>query len=168
MSFLLLVWKHRKVFAALALFAAIVLALAGYGAQQYKAGAQAVQTKWAADTAARDAAVAKQLAELEATARATRARNEAILDAYTSKLDTITADRDSLARRMHDYQVRERALSSAADQRGAVAGAEEPSGPREVDAAFDAYDNACRRDAAQLEALIRQIQRQLDTSATAG
>lgn len=70
------------------------------------------------------------------------------------RLAAITADNVSLAGRLRDADARTRALSAAARGATGNAGAAgESAGPRAaaaVDAALDAYDTACRRDAERL------------------
>jgi hypothetical protein len=166
MSWITLLWKYRKpvgVLAAVLIAAGLIL---GYGRARYNegyaVGASEVQAKWDADAATRDAEVIRMAREHAARDAATRARNDEVINGYQKEIARIASDRDSLARRLHDYEVRLRALSEAASQPGAAGAAGESEAPRSVDAALDAYDAACRRDAARLDALIRQVQAQLD------
>lgn len=98
------------------------------------------------------------------------ATNEAALNDYQSKLADIIADRDSLAKRLRNSQARTcRATGAQADNRPAVITTSPESSSEEAvdryterkDAALDELDSACRQDAAQLDALIRQLMPQL-------
>lgn len=71
--------------------------------------------------------------------------------ATMDRLAAITRDNVSLASRLRDYDASLRALSEVADGAPGNAGAPgESGGPRAVDAALDAYDKSCQRDAERL------------------
>jgi len=140
---------------------AIVLLLALWAVHHhgYNAGKERIQAAWDKDRAARaevDARVVQAQAQIEA---ANRARNEAIEHEYQQKLAAIAADRDSVAGRVREYETRIRSLSAAqaTGQRGLDVVAGIASRQREVDAAFDAYDRACRSDAVRFKALQDEI-----------
>lgn len=139
--------------------AVLLLALWAIHHHGYTSGKATVQADWDKDRAARaevDAKVVQAQAQLEA---ANRARNEAIEHEYQQKLAAIAADRDSVAGRVREYETRIRSLSAAqaTGQRGLDVVAGIASRQREVDAAFDAYDRACRSDAVRFKALQDEI-----------
>ena len=134
--------KYWKVGAGLIL---VVLLIAGYAYwhhQVYQSGVDAKQLEWDADNAKRDAAQA-----------AKDAQNVEVIRGYDKKLQVIAADRNSLAKRLHDYQI-----SALQGARGSVETGPQSGGQATVDGRLDAYDAACRADAAQLDALIEAIQ----------
>lgn len=168
MSWIPLLWRYRKILGAVLVVVAVAYAVIDYGRDKYDEGRAAVQAKWDADSAARNTEIERIIGEQRANDAATKARNEEIIHVYQEQISRIAADRDSLARRLRDNEVRSRALSEAEYQRGVADAAAQSGGPRNVDEALDAYDRACRSDAAQLEALIRQIRGQLDSAKNAG
>lgn len=165
MSWLTLALRYRKYIAALAVVFVIAGAVVSYGRARYNEGVAHVRAQWSADTKARDAETARVAQEYAARTAATVARNDEVLNGYQDEISRIAADRDSVARRLREYKIRERSLSAAADKPGAVGAGAEPKGEAAADGALDAYDSACRRDAAQLDALIRQVRGQLDKPA---
>lgn len=122
-------------------------------------GRAEIQAKWDADRAARAAVDARIVQDQAKKDAANTARNEVIERETQEKLDDIAADRDSLASRVRDYESRIRSLaaSKATDQRGLDAIAGIAARQREMDAAFDAYDRACRSDAVRFKALQDEI-----------
>jgi len=75
-----------------------------------------------------------------------------LTDATNAKLKAVAADRDSLASRLRDAELRARQVSSAAAGAGGNAGPTgEPAATGGIDPALDAYDKACQRDAIRLE-----------------
>ncbi len=151
------VWKYRRIVApvigALVLGVWITHSVHAYGARQYAAGAAAVQAKY-------DAVAAKQATEVKVKDAANAARNAQVIHGYKAEAARITADRDSLAQRLHDYEVRADAVPASAGGPGAVDASAQPSDARSADAEVDANDRACQLDAAQLNALIDQIKPQ--------
>lgn len=162
MSILKLVWRYRTALVIALAVIGFACAFYGYGREQRKAGAAEVQAKWNADKAARNAETDRALRSIAARVAETKARNEEVINGYQKQISNIAADRDSIAGRLRDNEVRLRALSEAANQPRADGSPAQPESPRSVDEALDAYDRACRSDAAQLEALIRQLRGQLD------
>lgn len=92
-----------------------------------------------------------------------KATNEATLHAYQNQLAAIANDRDSLAKRLREHQVRTSGatVSAAISEPGATEPSPQPSGLSEVDRSLDEFKSACLADAAQLDALIGQIKHQL-------
>lgn len=162
-----LLFKYRKLIGVAIGAVAVVYAVWDYGNDRYDAGAAHVQKQWAeAAEATRIAAEAQRL-ETQAREREARARNNEVVHGYQEQVSRISADRDSIARRLRDNEVRLRALSNAANQPGTADAATQPGSSRSADEALDDYDRACRADAAQLEALIRQVKGQLDSHSDA-
>ncbi len=162
-----ILWQFRRPIGyALAAIAIIGLAwwrIEAYGDAREKAGKDEVQALWDADVAARDKATADAIAAQKAREEAQRASNEVTIRDYTQKLLAIAADRDSLSRRLHDYQDRLRSLAAA--QAGGASGTADPgpvaSSPTEADRRTDELDAACRADAEQLNALIQVVREQM-------
>jgi hypothetical protein len=147
--------NHWRAVALAASTLLVFIAVRGYGHSQFvkgKISAEQTMALVAADQRARTASA-------EAAAKA---RNEAIYAEFSRSIDGINADRTSLARRLHDYEVRSRAVPAIPSEPGVIDAGEKPSGSSETDGLLDAYDTACRLDAAQLDALIRQVRAQLD------
>lgn len=128
------------------------------------AGAARVQALWDADTTARKAAVDKAIAAVATRENAARAANMEIMEYANTQLVAIAADRDSLSGllRSAEDRVRRLASSEATDHTLADVAARVAARQREIDALYDAYDRACRRDAVRLDALQREIRPQLE------
>lgn len=167
MPWLTLAWKFRYLIGGIALAAVVWWQVTAYGARERKAGEaagrSAVEVLWQADTAARDAADAKIAADTAARLEAARVTNQEVLADANSQLIAIAVDRDSLARRMRDYQDRLRSLAASAatsqlgtDVAAGIARAAEEA-RRSIEERYDAYDRACRNDAVRFTALQDQI-----------
>lgn len=153
------IWRYRKLAAyGIAVLAVLLIGwrLHHHGVVSGRAEIQAAWDKDRASRAAVDATIAQNQAKVES---ANRARNEVIEREYQNKLAAIAADRDSIAGRVRQYESRLRSLSAAqaTDQRGLDAIAGIAARQRELDAAFDAYDRSCRRDAVRFQALQDEI-----------
>lgn len=159
----LLLLKYWKYAAGAALIAVVWWQIHSYGDRRYDAGKAHVQVKCDKDSAARQTATEKAIADAKAGEAAAKANNVEVMEDANKKLVAIAADRDSLAR----------LYRSAQGRVCPVAPAESPSDPesliaagvaartREIDAALEAYDGACRRDAVRFEALQAEIRPQL-------
>jgi hypothetical protein len=172
MSWLFTLWSYRKAVGAGLLVLALSYLVWDYGRDHYSdgyaKGTAEVQARWDAEVQARDLEVARATAEREARDKATRARNEEVIHGYQEQISRIAGDRDSLARRLRDSEARSNTVPTATDQQGTADATAKPESARSVDEALDGYDQACRQDAAQLEALIEQVSEQLDTSRNPG
>jgi len=164
---LLLVWRYRKLAGyALAAVAAVWLIwaqIAAYGSRREDAGRAAVQELWEADTAARQKTTDKAIADAKAREDAAKAANVEILQDANEKLTAIAADRTSLSGLLRAARDQVRSLTSAeaTDITLADVAARVAARQREIDAAYDAYDSACRRDAVRLGALQAEIRPQM-------
>lgn len=158
----------------------LAVGLAVLGAWLYVAGLKDDRDDALAEVAALQARLAAVEAAGEARAEQARLDSQAWQNVATrlyegqgeslERLAAITADNVSLAGRLRDHENRLRAgsLSDAAGGAGGNAGAPgESGGPRTADAALDAYDKACRRDAERLaywQALWTQISPNVGTN----
>lgn len=140
---------------------ALIVGLHVYGEHRYEAGKAEVTAKWKADIAARDKASAVQAEQVRIQTAAVAANNVKVEHDYQVQIAAIAADRDSLARRLRDYdQVHSSPVPEAAGDPIAAPASAQPAGASPVDAAFDAYDKSCQSDAAQLNALIAELEAQ--------
>ena len=157
MAVLQLAWAYRKYVASVLALVAVYVIYGMWHHHVFQLGVKAEDIVWQARIDKQRAAYDKELARQQAEKDAIAAHNEQVLHDYNAQLLAIAGDRDSLARRVHEYQARLAALGSAVSQAGHPAGsADAPqvaSGEGGFDEAFDAYDRSCRDDAAKLEAL---------------
>lgn len=129
----------------------------------YDAGQRDANASWTKSIAAANAEADRQALAKE---EAARQHNIEVRRQYEADIAHILADRDSLARRLRNAQAATGRcpLPEAADRPGAADAGAQPggeSGAAATDAALDAYDQACRLDAAQLTRLIEQLRPQL-------
>ena len=157
MAVLQLAWAYRKYVASVLALVAVYVIYGMWHHHVFQLGVKAEDIVWQARIDKQRAAYDKELARQQAEKDAIAAHNEQVLHDYNAQLLAIAGDRDSLARRVHEYQARLAALGSAVSQAGSAGGvADAPqvaSGSGGFDEAFDAYDRSCRDDAAKLEAL---------------
>jgi len=147
-------------------WALLILALTfwWWGHSRYELGIADERASWE-----RTIAEANRRNELEAREKeeAARQHNAEVRRARDAEIAFILADRDSLARRLRDAQANAVRSCPVPEDPGGPGPADpgpEPGGEggaSTADAALDAYDTACRLDAAQLNALIEQIRPQL-------
>ena len=157
MAVLQLAWAYRKYVASVLALVVVYVIYGMWHHHVFDLGVKAEDIVWQAridkQRAAYDKAIEQQRVERDAIA----AHNAQVVHDYNQQLLSIANDRDSLARRVRDYQARIAALGDALSQAGSAAGpagaGQVASGESGFDAAFDAYDRACRDDAAKLEAL---------------
>lgn len=149
--------RHWRGTALIALVLLATIAVLAYGRSQFTRGKERAEQQIAA-------AAAEQAARVRVTQAATEARNEQVYRAFAASVDAINADRAGLSHRLRDYEIRGRPVPAAPGEPGTAATREKPGGPSEADGLLDAYDTACRLDAAQLNALIDQVRAQLGAS----
>jgi hypothetical protein len=128
-------------------------------------GAARVQKDWDDDKAAIVKVTAQAIADATKQRDDALNANEAIQNDYQTELLTARATAIQFAQRLRDYQTR------AATDRGPVpkAGDHQNSSATSAESAAEAgiyerlanYDQSCQADAAQLNALIREIRPQL-------
>jgi hypothetical protein len=122
-------------------------------------GEARVQAKWDAEAARIAKAAADQMAASRAIEAQNRARNAEALNELATKLDTVTADRDVLYRRL-------RALPASGDHPGQVPGTGVPAG--DIPAPTDQRDatldgllsdalTECRANAARQDAMMNAL-----------
>lgn len=115
-------------------------------------------------TATYTAAALKASEDFRAREARAAAHNAEVIRGYRDELAAIALDRDAGARRLLDVQAaltRSRAAAETSGLAGAARAAYLAGRARELEEATGRYDAACRRDAAQLEALIGQVKPQL-------
>ena len=122
-----------------------------------------MEALWQADVEARDLAAATAIAAMDSARTAALLNNQEILRETNEKLAAVASDRDSLADRVRRAadEVRSLAAAAATSQRGADVAAGIAARQAALDAAYDAYDRACQRDAVRFDALQREIKAQL-------
>jgi hypothetical protein len=171
MPWLTLLWKFRYAVAGLALAAAAWWALNAYGQRRFDAGEAegraAITEDWMADTKRRNEVDAAIRAESAARIEAARITNQEVLADANAQLIAIAGDRDSLARRLRDYENRLRTESARAatsqlgtDVAARIARASEEA-RRSIEWRWDAYDKSCQSDAVRFRALQDEIRPQL-------
>lgn len=142
---------------------AIAALIAWHGHTRYGEGVADERASWEKVVAQQNAKADREAREKEA---AQRKHNIEVRRQYEADLSTILADRNSLAQRLRRAQaagtrcpVPEAAGGSGAADAGPESGGQAEA-PRS-DSALDAYDQACRLDAVQLNRLIEQLRPQL-------
>jgi len=168
MAVLQLAWTYRKYVASILLVIAIYVVYGIWHSHVFESGRLAERIQWQAAAAKQREAYDTAMEARRQEAIATASHNEKVLHDYNAQLLAIAGDRDSLARRVHAYEARLASAAGAVPEAGSPAGAitaaPQSSGTGGLDEAFDAYDAACRADAAQLEALQRVIVREVEKS----
>jgi hypothetical protein len=165
--FLPLLLKHRRLIAYGLAVAALIGGLLWYRASLIADGRRQGEAKvtamWRADTAARQAATDKAVAEARAAEEAAKANNTEVMRDANEKLVAIAADRDSLdgLLRAAEDRVRRLAAAQATGQRGIDVATGIAARAAEIDRLRDEYDKACRRDAVRFEGLQREVAKQL-------
>lgn len=159
MPFLLRFWKPLTGAAALALIAWQIHA---YGERREQEGRDAVQALWAADTAARDKAMAEAIAAQKAAEEAWRKQGEVVESEYQARIASIAADRDSTYRLLQ--QARSALYRSAAEDSGTgvAPAAGQASGADRLDRLFAGAIEECRANIEQLDALIEAVRPQVE------
>jgi hypothetical protein len=165
MWFFQLCWQYRKFVGAMLGVIALYLTYMLWHHHVFELGQLKERAAWVIRWDERDKADAKAVADELERQKLESARQEKlnaqITQTYRQQLLAIAGDRDSLARRVREYQDRYAALSGAMQQAkgepGANGAGAVPSGPQTIDRLSDDLDAACRADAAQLDALRAEV-----------
>lgn len=111
-------------------------------------------------------AMMQQLARAQAehakeVEHAVEQHNESVLAEFQQRIADSDAHGRDLARRLFQALSRGSPVPPRTDQPQPVAAGPVATGPSTIEPALAAYDAACQRDAAQLNSLIAEIERQL-------
>ena len=145
------------------LLACLVYAIGAYGDKRAAKEHAKVQALWDQDRAAYKAASDKAVTDALLQKTVILSNNAKVIEDANAQLVAIAADRDSLAVRVRDYQdsLRASAAREATGDRGLDVAARIARGAAELDAAYDAYDKSCQRDAVRFRALQDEIRPQI-------
>jgi hypothetical protein len=165
MAVLKLAWAYRKFVGAILGLVALYVLYAMWHAHVFTLGELKERAAWTVRWEARDKADADAIAAEKEHQRAEREandkRNAQTLRDYNAQLLAIANDRDSLARRLREYETRLDAPGGAVPEAqggpGATDGGGVAAGTLSADAALDAYDKACQRDAVKLNRLTEEV-----------
>ena len=141
-----MIWpKYWRYLAVLGILVAAFVWLKYWGHTKYEAGKDAAEARMAI-------AVTEQRSRVLEKESQDKARQELAVKHFHDELAIKDSIANGLARRLHDHEVRSRAMSEATANAG---GAPSPGGvtgsDEEIGRAAEEVNQACRRDAARLD-----------------
>jgi hypothetical protein len=161
-----LLWRLRKPIGIaaglLALFAAVGWQVHAFGERAEERGRAEIRDLWQADTLARDAVNAAELARQAADREVQRKANDAILEDYNAKLLAAAGDRDNYFRLLQRARGEVHSLAAGQATGARIAATAGEAGIAErIDRAVAGVIVEARANADQLDAVIAVIKPQV-------